>query len=73
MSRVLVIGSDNQVSREIGSALPAAGFPIEYSAGHARRPQPVAHAIVTRFSKSDPCSGAVGIVRNEKPPNTRDH
>ena len=34
MSRVLVIGSDNQVSREIGSALSAAGFPIEYAAGH---------------------------------------
>ena len=35
MSRVLVIGSDSQVSREIGSALSATGFPMEYSAGHA--------------------------------------
>jgi anti-sigma regulatory factor (Ser/Thr protein kinase) len=35
MSRVLVIGSEAQVSREIGGALSAADFPIEYSAGHA--------------------------------------
>lgn len=35
MSRVLVIGSDVQVSRKIGGALSAAGFPMEYSAGHA--------------------------------------
>jgi hypothetical protein len=35
MSRVLVIGSDNQVSREIGDALSAASFPMEYSAGDA--------------------------------------
>ena len=35
MSRVLVIGSDNQVSREIGGALSATDFPMEYSAGHA--------------------------------------
>ncbi|MGA3318104.1 MAG: hypothetical protein ABSC64_16910 [Candidatus Korobacteraceae bacterium] len=35
MSRVLVIGSDSQVNREIGSALSATGFPMEYSAGHA--------------------------------------
>lgn len=28
MSRVLVIGSDSQVSREISSSLSAAGFPI---------------------------------------------
>jgi len=35
MSRVLVIGSDAQVSREIGNALSAADFPMEYSAGHA--------------------------------------
>jgi len=35
MSRVLVIGSDSQVSREVGSALSATGFPMEYSAGHA--------------------------------------
>ena len=35
MSRVLVIDSDAQVSREIGRALSAAGFPMEYSAGHA--------------------------------------
>ena len=35
MSRVLVIGSDTQVSREIGDALSAAAFPMEYSAGDA--------------------------------------
>src|SRR5215831_9446654 len=35
MSRVLVIGSEAQVSREIGVALSAADFPMEYSAGHA--------------------------------------
>jgi DNA-binding NarL/FixJ family response regulator len=35
MSRVLVIGSHIQVSREIGAALSAADFPMEYSAGHA--------------------------------------
>jgi hypothetical protein len=35
MSRVLVIGSEAQVSREIGAALSAADFPMEYSAGHA--------------------------------------
>jgi len=35
MSRVLVIGSEAQVSREIGRALSAADFPMEYSAGHA--------------------------------------
>lgn len=35
MSRVLVIGSHSQVSREIGEALSAADFPMEYSAGHA--------------------------------------
>src|SRR5271154_3240786 len=35
MSRVLVIGSDTQVSQEVGSALSATGFPMEYSAGHA--------------------------------------
>jgi len=35
MSRVLVIGSDNQVSREVGDALSAAAFPMEYSAGDA--------------------------------------
>ena len=35
MSRVLVIGSDIQVSRKIGDALAAADFPIEYAAGHA--------------------------------------
>jgi anti-sigma regulatory factor (Ser/Thr protein kinase) len=34
MSRVLVIGSHTQVSREIGGALTAADFPMEYSAGH---------------------------------------
>src|SRR5215469_4007932 len=35
MSRVLVIGREAQVSREIGEALSAADFPMEYSAGHA--------------------------------------
>jgi len=35
MSRVLVIGSHTEVSREIGDALAAANFPMEYSAGHA--------------------------------------
>lgn len=35
MSRVLVIGNHSEVSREIGSALSAAGLPTEYSAGHA--------------------------------------
>ncbi len=35
MSRVLVIGSDSPLSREIGSALSGSGFPMEYSAGHA--------------------------------------
>jgi anti-sigma regulatory factor (Ser/Thr protein kinase)/ActR/RegA family two-component response regulator len=35
MSRVLIIGNDSQVSREIGGALSAANFPMEYSVGHA--------------------------------------
>jgi hypothetical protein len=35
MSRILVIGSDTQVSRKIGDALAAADFPMEYSIGHA--------------------------------------
>jgi anti-sigma regulatory factor (Ser/Thr protein kinase)/ActR/RegA family two-component response regulator len=35
MSRVLVIGSDTQVSREIGDALSAVDVPMEYAAGHA--------------------------------------
>ena len=35
MSRLLVIGSHAEVSREIGAALSAADLPIEYSAGHA--------------------------------------
>ena len=35
MSRVLVIGDHNHVSREIGDALSTASFPMEYSAGHA--------------------------------------
>ncbi len=35
MSRVLVIGSHTQVSREIGDALAAADFPIEFACGHA--------------------------------------
>jgi hypothetical protein len=56
MSRVLIIGSDSQVSREISSAL-CRGFPHGVLGGARRRPQPVAHAIVTRFSKSNPCSG----------------
>jgi anti-sigma regulatory factor (Ser/Thr protein kinase) len=34
MSRVLVIGSHAQVSHEIGSALSAAGLPLEYACGH---------------------------------------
>ncbi|HZD77233.1 MAG TPA: ATP-binding protein [Acidobacteriaceae bacterium] len=35
MSRVLLIGSHAQVSREIGDALTAADFPMEYAVGHA--------------------------------------
>jgi anti-sigma regulatory factor (Ser/Thr protein kinase)/ActR/RegA family two-component response regulator len=35
MSRVLVIGEHNHVSREIGDALSVASFPMEYAAGHA--------------------------------------
>lgn len=35
MSRVLVIGSHSQISREIGGALSAAGLPLEFSAGNA--------------------------------------
>ena len=35
MSRVLLIGSDAQVSREIGDALSRVEIPVEYSAGHA--------------------------------------
>jgi len=35
MSRVLVIGSETQVSRAIGAALSASDFPMEYAAGHA--------------------------------------
>jgi anti-sigma regulatory factor (Ser/Thr protein kinase)/ActR/RegA family two-component response regulator len=35
MSRVLVIGSENEVSRAIVDALSAADFPVEYSVGHA--------------------------------------
>jgi anti-sigma regulatory factor (Ser/Thr protein kinase) len=35
MSRVLVIGTDNDVSREIGRVLAAEDFPFEHSAGHA--------------------------------------
>ena len=34
MSRVLIIGSDTQVSRDIGGAISAANFPMEYSAGN---------------------------------------
>ena len=35
MSRVLLIGSHMQVSREIGDALTAADFPMEFACGHA--------------------------------------
>ncbi len=35
MSRVLIIGSDDQVSRTIGYSLCEGGFPMEISAGHA--------------------------------------
>jgi anti-sigma regulatory factor (Ser/Thr protein kinase)/ActR/RegA family two-component response regulator len=35
MSRVLIIGSQSPVSREIGDALIAANLPMEYAAGHA--------------------------------------
>lgn len=35
MSRILIIGSDNEVSCNIGYALSAANLPMEYSAGHA--------------------------------------
>ena len=35
MSRILVIGSDTNVSRDIGAALSAADLPTEYAAGHA--------------------------------------
>ena len=35
MSRVLIIGNEAPVSREIGEALAATDFPMEYSAGHA--------------------------------------
>lgn len=35
MSRVLVIGSESEVSREIGRLLAADNFPMEHAAGHA--------------------------------------
>src|SRR5271170_1449653 len=35
MSRVLVIGNDTQVGRDIGAAVSAANVPMEFSAGHA--------------------------------------
>jgi anti-sigma regulatory factor (Ser/Thr protein kinase) len=35
MSRVLIVGGDAEVSKEIGEALAAAEFPMEFSAGHA--------------------------------------
>jgi anti-sigma regulatory factor (Ser/Thr protein kinase) len=35
MSRILLVGNHNQVSHEIGDAIAAADFPMEYSAGHA--------------------------------------
>jgi anti-sigma regulatory factor (Ser/Thr protein kinase) len=34
MSRVLIIDSQNPISREIGDILAAGGLPIEYAAGH---------------------------------------
>jgi DNA-binding NarL/FixJ family response regulator len=34
LSRVLIIGSQSPVSREIGDALTACAMPVEYSAGH---------------------------------------
>jgi anti-sigma regulatory factor (Ser/Thr protein kinase)/ActR/RegA family two-component response regulator len=34
MSRVLIIGSHDHLSNEIGSALSAAGLPLEYACGH---------------------------------------
>jgi anti-sigma regulatory factor (Ser/Thr protein kinase)/ActR/RegA family two-component response regulator len=35
MSRVLIIGDHSQVSHDIGDALCAAAFPMEYACGHA--------------------------------------
>lgn len=35
MSRVLVIGCDTRLSQQIGNALSAADFPMEYVASHA--------------------------------------
>src|SRR6185437_10871247 len=35
MSRVLIVGSHTQVSRQLGDALTAADFPMEYAAGYA--------------------------------------
>lgn len=35
MSRVLIIGSNTPVNRQIGDALYVADFPMEYSSGHA--------------------------------------
>jgi anti-sigma regulatory factor (Ser/Thr protein kinase)/ActR/RegA family two-component response regulator len=35
MSRILIVGDHNPVSREIGNAISAADFPMEYSAGNA--------------------------------------
>ena len=35
MSRILIIGDHCQLSAELGAALSAADFPIEYAAGHA--------------------------------------
>ena len=34
MSRVLIIGNDNPVSRKIGDALTECNFPMEFAAGH---------------------------------------
>jgi anti-sigma regulatory factor (Ser/Thr protein kinase) len=34
MSRVLIIGSQSQISREIGGVISAAGLPLEYAAGN---------------------------------------
>jgi len=54
VSRVLVIGSDVQVSQGIGRAPSAAGFLMEHSAGHADAPSPVfltirSEALLPRF------------------------
>ncbi len=35
MSRILIVGNQNEISRQIGAALTAADFPVEYAAGSA--------------------------------------